>query len=500
MTTAAPKLDWARTWLTSEKQAFVDGQWIAPDDGLPPRSLINPANGEPLAEVGECGEVTVDRATAAARRAFTGTWTRYSRRQRAELLRALGDVARDLRAELATLESLQNGMTWSEAYDGNLPDCADIFDYFAGWVDKLGGETLPVERGFLNYTLRQPLGVCGLIVPWNFPLLLAMWKIAPALAMGNTVVVKPSEHTPLSLLRWLEGVLERIDIPAGVLNVVLGGATAGEAIGRHPDIDKVSFTGSTAVGRSLVHDSSASNLKLLTLELGGKSPNIIFDDVPDLEAAIERSFTLTFAQKGEKCTEPTRLFVHEHHYDRVLEAMVAKAEAVVCGDPFAAATTQGPQCHREHFDSVLRYIEVGRAEGATVAVGGEADTSGANAAGLFVRPTIFTNTRSSMRIVREEIFGPVLTVHRFRDEDEVVGEANDVSYGLAAGFWTADVSRALRVAERLQAGMIFVNRYGCYDFASPFGGIKQSGWGKEMGRRVLEAYTQEKSIWIAFGD
>ncbi len=499
MNETEPTLAQARDWLALPKRPFVAGAWIDPDDGVAPRTLVNPANQEPLATVRECGAATVNRAVAAAREAFEGPWASFTRRERAELLRALGTIARDHRAELATLESLQNGMTWSESFDGNLPDCADIWDYFAGWVDKLGGETLPVEKGYLNYTLRQPLGVCGQIVPWNFPLLLAMWKIAPALATGNTVVLKPSEHTPLSLLRWLELALERVDLPPGVLNVVLGGAAVGEAIGRHPGVAKVSFTGSTRTGRSLVHNSAESNLKLLTLELGGKSPNIIFDDVADVEAAIDRSFGVMFSQKGEKCSEPTRLFVHERHYERVLAGLIARAEATVCGDPFAADTTQGPQCHRAHFESVLRYIDIGREEGATVVAGGGADVRGANANGYFVRPTIFTDVENHMRIAQEEIFGPVLTVQRFRDEDEVVAAANDVTYGLAAGFWTADVSRALRVAERLQAGMIFINRYGCYDLVSPFGGIKQSGWGKDLGRPVLDAYTQQKSVWIAFG-
>ncbi len=488
------RLDWAREWLRAPKRVFIDGVWRDGEGGSV--ASINPTTGEVLGTLQCANAAAVDASVAAARRAFaSGPWGALARRERARVLRAIGEVARTHRAELATLIALENGKLYREAYDDDMPDTGDVFDYYAGWTDKFYGESCPVDGDFINYTARVPVGVCGLIVPWNFPLLLAAWKLAPALAMGNTVVIKPSPSTSYSLIRFLELVHEQVDVPAGVINLVLGGGAVGEQLSAHPRVDKISFTGSTAVGRRIVHNAADSNLKTVTLELGGKSPNIVFDDVPDFDFAVERSFQLMFAQKGEKCSEPTRFLIQLGIYDRFVERLVAMAERVVCGDPFDARSEQGPQCTQEQMEKCLRYIAIGKAEGAQLLVGGERDVRGSNAAGYFVRPTIFAGT-NAMQIARDEIFGPVLVVIPFAEEADAVRMANDTPYGLAAGVWSRDLSRAHRVANQLDAGMVFINRYGCYDFASPFGGLKHSGWGKEMAVHSLAAYTKLKSIWV----
>lgn len=375
---------------------------------------------------------------------------------------------------------------------------ADFFDYYSGWCDKYYGDVNPVMGNFTSYTVREPVGVCGQIIPWNYPMDMTGYKLAPALAMRNTIVIKPSSITSFSLVRLFEIFDESGLLPPGVLNLILGKGSVGSYITRHPRVDKVAFTGSTAVGRQLVHDSADSNLKTLSLELGGKSPNIIFADAPDLDWAIERSFVGMFSGKGEKCSEPTRLLVERPIYDRVLESLAARAKTWKVGDPFDPETNQGAQVSKEHFESIMNYIEIGKEEGARLLCGGDRNVEGTNANGYFINPTIFVDCNNQMRIAREEIFGPVLTVIPFNTEEEAIAIANDSSYGLAAGFWTNDVARTQRVSKALQAGQIFINKYGCYEHTSPFGGYKESGWGMECGNLSLDLYTKRKSIWIAY--
>lgn len=494
-------LEWAQGWLKEERGHYIDGAWLYGADGDSDSESIpsiDPSTGRKLCEIRQAGSREVDAAVAAARKAFADRrWRSMPRRERSRLLMSIAELIREHSAELAALEALDNGKLFKEAINDDLPEAADVFDYYAGWTDKHYSECSPQDEGFINYTVHEPLGVCALIVPWNFPLLLAMWKIAPALAMGNTVVVKPSPFTSLSILRFFELLHQKIDnLPEGVINLVTGGAETGRLLCEHMGVDKVSFTGSTATGKAVVASSAASNLKQVSLELGGKSPNIVFDDVPDLDFAIERSYAAMFSHKGEKCSEPTRLFVHKKIHDQFVARLVDIASGVKCGAQFDESADQGSQCNQEQFDKIMRYIEIGKSEGGRIVVGGERDTRGENARGLFVRPTIFTDVDNRMKVSRDEIFGPVLVVIPFASDDEVIEMANDSIYGLAAGLWTRDVSRAHTVAGRLDAGMVFINRFGCYDFASPFGGFKQSGWGKEMAVHSLAAYTRLKSIWL----
>ncbi len=491
------ELEWAKTYLSREKGSYVDGSFVAGGKDLIDTS--NPANGEVLCRIVESTEAEVDKAVTAARLAFQKkSWRRMPRRERAKMLQSIAETIRRHHAELATLEALDNGKLYTEAFNDDVPEAADVFDYYAGWVDKAYAENCPVDDGFLNYTVREPMGVCALVVPWNFPLLLACWKVAVALATGNTVIVKPSPYTPLSVTYLFQILHDEAELPPGVINLVHGGKTIGSKLSEHNGIDKISFTGSTAIGKEVAAGAANSNLKHVSLELGGKSPNIVFEDVPDLDFAIERSYQAMFSHKGEKCSEPTRLFVHKSLYEHFLVELEKRATATVCGAQFDSSATQGAQCNVPHFDKIMKYIELGKSENLRLIAGGQRDNSGANAKGLFVRPTIFADVPTTSRLAQEEIFGPVLTVTPFSTEDEVVAMANDTIYGLAAGLWTADISRANRVASELEAGMVFVNKYGCYDFASPFGGFKQSGWGKEMSRHSLDAFTRLKSVWIKY--
>ncbi|MGB0941575.1 MAG: aldehyde dehydrogenase family protein [Marinomonas sp.] len=499
MTTAQEiPLAWANDWLTKPKQQYINGQWVQGENT--DWQVKNPANGDTLCAISMASETQVEKTAEIAKHNHNmGTWNKVSRTERANLLRQIARLIRENVEKLALLETLPNGKLFSESMADDIPSGADIFDYYAGWTDKFYGETSPVDEGFLNYTLKEPIGVCALIAPWNFPLYQASLKIAPALAMGNTVIIKPSEYTPLTTIFLMELIDEALDIPAGVINMLLTNGSSANQLTLSQNVDKVSFTGSTGVGRKIVQNSGQSNLKAATLELGGKSPCIFFDDTPDLDGAIDRAFNVMFSHKGEKCSEPTRFLIHDSIYDYVLDKLVEKANAVVCGNPLAEGVDQGPQCNQVQFDKIMEYIEIGKTEAKLVA-GGYADTQGDNAKGYFIRPTIFADVAPDARIAQEEIFGPVLSCIRFNTTEEAVAIANSTEYGLAAGLYTANVSRAHKVAEQLDAGMLFINRYGCYGLAAPFGGFKQSGWGKEMAIHSLSSYTKTKGVWVYYGD
>ena len=469
---------------------LIDGAWT---EALSGKSFetVDPATEEVLATVAEADTADVDLAVGAARRALEeGPWGTMDARDRGRLLLRLAALIDEHRDGLARLETLDNGKPLGETANVDVPQTIDTFEYYAGWSDKIHGETIPVSGPFFNYTRREAVGVVGQIIPWNFPLLMAAWKLAPALACGNTVILKPAEQTPLTALRLGELILEA-GIPAGVVNILPGyGPTAGAAIARHPHIDKVAFTGSTEVGR-LIQKASAGNLKRVSLELGGKSPNIVFADA-DIEAAAQTAMTSIFFNQGEVCCAGSRLFLDEAIHDEFIERFRTHAEAITVGDPLEETTQMGAQVSEEQFTKVLGYIEGGREAGARVVTGG----GRARERGYFVQPTIFDGVTAKMKIAREEIFGPVVSTLTFRDIDEVIEAGNDTDYGLAAGIWTRDISRAHQVAARLKAGTVWINTYNAFDAASPFGGYKQSGFGRELGRHALDLYTQTKSVWI----
>ena len=488
------------TTIAAERQApgqlFIGGQWVDAQSGAT-FETVHPATGEPIARVAEAGEADVDAAVRAARRAFAETgarsWGGLDAADRGTLLWRIADMLERRQDELARLEVLDNGKPLREARI-DIREAVDAFRYYAGWCTKLQGDTIPVRGNVLNYTLREPVGVVGAIIPWNFPLLMAAWKVAPALACANTVVLKPAEQTPLSALE-LAAAAQEVGLPAGVLNVVTGfGETAGAALVRHPDVDKIAFTGSTEVGRTIMREA-AGTLKKVSLELGGKSPNIVFADA-DLDAAARGAFAAIFYNAGQACTAGSRLLVQQEIHDALLDKLVERARKLQPGDPLDPGTRLGPMVSQEQLDRVLNYIERGRAEGArVVAGGGRADYAGERR-GYWVEPTIFAGVAPDHTIAREEIFGPVLAVLPFADEEQAVTLANDTIYGLAAGVWTRDLKRAHRMARRIHAGTVWVNTYHPLDAASPFGGYKQSGFGRELGASALDLYTQTKSVWI----
>jgi aldehyde dehydrogenase (NAD+) len=474
---------------------FINGDFVDARSG---ETFVtsNPATEEKIADVASAGAEDVDLAARAARAQLEpgSEWQKMKPRDRAKVMWKLAEMLSSRAAEIGRIETLDNGKPIFESQFVDTPAAAECLYYFAGWSGKVTGETIPIQEGAFTYTLREPVGVVGAITPWNFPLMLAVWKIAPALACGNTVVIKPASNTSLSLLKFAEYARE-CGLPAGVLNVIPGrGSVVGNAMVDHPGIDAIAFTGSTAVGRGLM-ERAAKTLKKVSLELGGKSPNVVFADA-DLEAAARGALNAIFYGKGEVCAAGSRLLVEDSVHDELMAKVIDRAGKMVAGDPLHPKTRLGAIVSREQMDNVMKYIEVGKAEGAKVVAGGERADIGTGK-GYFVKPTIFDDVDTSMRIAREEIFGPVLATIRFKDADDAVAKANATVYGLAAAVWTRDISKAHRMVRAIKAGTVWVNSYNLYDPALPFGGFKESGFGRDQGRDALEKYTQTKSVWVS---
>ncbi|KAF9526799.1 aldehyde dehydrogenase [Crepidotus variabilis] len=473
---------------------FIDGKFV---DGSNKTTIdvVNPTTGKVITSVSEGTEKDVDLAVEAAQKAFDTVWgLNTPGAQRGELLWKIAQALEKNAKELAALESLDNGKTFMWALGVDVKSAIDTFKYFAGWADKIHGKTIETTENKLAYTRHEPIGVVGQIIPWNFPLLMWSWKIAPALATGNTVVMKPSEFTPLSALR-ATAILHEAGVPNGVVNLVTGyGNTVGAAIASHMKIDKVAFTGSTLVGRKVMEAAAKSNLKNVTLELGGKSPNIIFDDA-DLEQAVNWAAHGIFWNHGQACCAGSRIFVQSGIYDKFLASFTEKAKAIKLGDPFGQGVDQGPQISQIQYDRIMGYIDSGKTDGATVHLGGERHGS----EGYFINPTIFTDTKPDMKIVQEEIFGPVGVVIKFDDPADAIKQANDTSYGLASAVFTQDLNRAIETAHKLQAGTAWINCVNVIDVQVPFGGYKQSGIGRECGEYALSNYTNVKAVHINLG-
>jgi aldehyde dehydrogenase (NAD+) len=472
-----------------ELKLLINNQWVASESGRT-FATVNPSTGEEICQVAEADAADVGKAVQAARVAFEhGPWRKMNASARGRLLNQLADLIERNADQLARLESLDNGKPVSVAKAVDVAKTVACYRYFAGWADKVQGKTIPIDGDFLCYTRHEPIGVVGQIIPWNFPMLMMAWKLAPALATGNAVLLKPAEQTPLSALRIGELILEA-GFPAGVVNILPGlGPTAGAAIARHMDVDKVAFTGSTEVGHLIMEAAAKSNLKPVTLELGGKSPNIIFEDV-DLDEAVEGAHMGLFANQGQSCCAGSRVFVEETIYQQFVEKSIARAKKRIVGDPFDSRTELGPLVDQSQFDKVMGYIESGRCEGATLACGG--DRIGNR--GYFIQPTVFSDVQDEMTIAREEIFGPVMSVISFKGVDEAIARANRTNYGLAAAVWTRDIKKALAVSGAVRAGTVWVNCYNIMDTRAPFGGFKQSGVGRELGEYGLQQYTQIKSV------
>jgi aldehyde dehydrogenase (NAD+) len=475
----------------SATELLINNRWIASASGKT-FATINPSTGEEICQIAEADAADVEKAVRAGRAAFErGPWRTMAASERGRLLYRLADLIEANADELARLECLDNGKPVSVAKAVDVALTVGCYRYFAGWADKVQGKTIPVDGDFFCYTRHEPVGVVGQIIPWNFPMLMQAWKLAPALATGNTVVMKPAEQTPLTALRIGELIVEA-GFPEGVVNLLPGfGPTAGAAIASHMDVDKVAFTGSTEVGHLVMEAAAKSNLKRVTLELGGKSPNIVFADT-DLDEAVEGAHFGLFFNHGQCCCAGSRVFVEQKIYDRFVEKSVARARKRTVGDPFDPDTEQGPQVDETQFEKVMGYIESGRSQGATLACGGER----VGEQGYFIQPTVFADVQDDMKIAKDEIFGPVMSIIPFKDVDEVVERSNRTTYGLAAAVWTRDIKKAHAIANSVRAGTVWVNCYNVIDTRAPFGGFKQSGIGRELGEYGLQQYTEVKTVTV----
>jgi acyl-CoA reductase-like NAD-dependent aldehyde dehydrogenase len=487
-----------KDFLARPKQLLIDGKFVDAETGNMFETR-NPATDEVLCQVQEGGKADIDKAVKAARKAFEhGKWRKITATQRANMMLKLADLVEKNADEFAQLETLDNGKPIKESRYFDIPAVVETFRYYAGWCTKLEGETISNNPDFFTYTLREPIGVVGQIIPWNFPLLMAAWKLGPALACGNTLILKPAEQTPLTALRLGELVLEA-GFPEGVVNIVTGfGAnSAGEALSNHMDVDKIAFTGEDKTGREIVK-ASAGNLKRVSLELGGKAPNIVFADA-DIDAAVKGAIMGIFFNQGQVCCAGSRLFLDKKIHDEFMSKLTERVSKMRQGNGMDESTQIGPQVSREQQERVLKYIGIAKGEGAAVACGGDAP-AGELSNGYFVKPTIFTGVHNDMRIAQEEVFGPVLSVIPFEGVDDVADQANKIAFGLSGAVWTSDVKKAHKLAARIKAGTIWVNTFNMLDVAVPFGGYKMSGYGRELGKHSIDLYTNIKSVWVNLQD